>query len=129
MGSQVLAKADRVESYFTMDVSKNGKDLGKITAERTLYRNFDISSTRAGIRSTPIEDLYIVPSESRENQTSVGFRIFVNPMVWWIWIAGPIMLIGTSIVLWPTGFGWNGWSRFFRSSGKLPMDVDSPPNS
>ena len=92
MGSQVLAKADRVESYFTMDVSKNGKDLGKITAERTLYRNFDISSTRAGIRSTPIEDLYIVPSESRENQTSVGFRIFVNPMVWWIWIAGPIML-------------------------------------
>ena len=47
--------------------------------------------------------MYIVPSESREGEASIGFRIFVNPMIWWMWVAGPIMLLGTVVALWPAG--------------------------
>ena len=99
--SRTLQKSDRLESFFTMNVAKGDKFIGTLEAERTFYPGFNISATRAGIRSTPVEDLYIVPSEAREGDPSIGFRIFVNPLVWWMWIAGPIMVIGTTVALWP----------------------------
>ena len=98
-----MQKSDRRESFFTLDVSKGDNYIGTVEAERTFYPSFDMSATRAGIRSTPIEDLYIVPSETREGDQSIVFRIFVNPMIWWMWIAGPIMIIGTVVALWPSG--------------------------
>lgn len=102
-GSRTVQKSDRRESFFTLDVSKGDNYIGTVEAERTFYPSFDMSATRAGIRSTPIEDLYIVPSETREGDQSIVFRIFVNPMIWWMWIAGPIMIIGTVVALWPSG--------------------------
>ena len=99
--SRTLQKSDRRESFFTLDVAKGDQFIGTLEAERTFYPGFNISATRAGIRSTPVEDLYIVPSEAREGDPSIGFRIFVNPLVWWMWIAGPIMIIGTTVALWP----------------------------
>ena len=100
-GSRTLQKSNRRESFFTLDVAKGDKFIGTLEAERTFYPGFNISATRAGIRSTPVEDLYIVPSEAREGDPSIGFRIFVNPLIWWMWIAGPIMIIGTTVALWP----------------------------
>jgi hypothetical protein len=47
-----------------------------------------------------VEDLYIIPSEGLEDGRA-GFRIFVNPLVWWMWIAGPVFVLGTLIALWP----------------------------
>ena len=32
----------------------------------------------------------------------VGLRAFVNPMVYWIWIAAGVMLLGCLIAAWPT---------------------------
>ena len=93
-------KADRSEDRFLLRTYKNGELLGDMTARRTFYPSFDMASTRAAIRSTPVEDLYVVPSESREDG-SAGFRIFVNPLVWWMWIAGPVLILGTVIALWP----------------------------
>ena len=91
---------DRSESRFLLAAYKDGAPLTALEARRDFYPAFDISSTQAAIRSTPVEDLYVVPSSLQENG-SAGFRIFVNPMIWWIWVAGPVMVLGTVIALWP----------------------------
>ena len=31
----------------------------------------------------------------------VGMRAYVNPMVYWVWIAAGVMTIGCLIALWP----------------------------
>ena len=67
---------------------------------RSFYPSFNMASTRAAIRSTPVEDLYVVPSENLPDG-SVGFRILVNPLMWWMWVAGPVMVLGTVVALWP----------------------------
>ena len=103
VGSTVVPRADRREAFFTLNVNKGNSHVGTLVAERTFYQNFNISATRAGIRSSPVEDLYIVPSEAREGEESIGFRIFVNPLIWWMWVAGPILILGTVIALWPAG--------------------------
>jgi cytochrome c biogenesis factor len=41
-----------------------------------------------------------VPSENLPDG-SVGFRILVNPMIWWMWVSGPVLILGTVIALWP----------------------------
>ena len=100
VGTEVTMKADRQESVTTLNAYRNGSFVRTLTAHRDFYPAFSMSSTRAGIHSTYVEDLYIIPSETREDGTS-GFRVLVNPLVWWMWVAGPVFMLGTLISLWP----------------------------
>ncbi len=96
-----LSFADRTEFRTTVEVYRDGELLETMHPHRTFHPAFNMASTRAAIRSTPVEDFYVVPSENREDG-AVGFRILVNPLVWWMWVAGPVMIFGTVIALWPS---------------------------
>ena len=98
--TRVTEKADRTEYRSTIMAYKGGTFLGYLTPQRAFYPDFSMASTKAGIRSTPVEDLYVVSSETLDNGRA-AFRIFVNPLVWWMWIAGPVFMVGTVVALWP----------------------------
>ena len=100
LGTVETHKGNRTEFTSTVQVFRNGDPLETIRTKRSFYPSFNMASTNAAIRSTPVEDLYIVPSENLADG-SVGFRVLVNPLIWWMWVAGPVMLIGTVIALWP----------------------------
>ena len=100
VGTKITPKADRTEFVSTVKVYRGGELLGSMSPKRSFYPEFRMASTRAGIWSTPVEDLYVLPSELLEDG-SVGFRILVNPLVWWMWVAGPVFMLGTAIALWP----------------------------
>ena len=95
-----LAFADRTEFRTTVEVYRDGELLAVMQPRRTFHPDHNMASTRAAIRSTPVEDFYVVPSENRADG-AVGFRILVNPLVWWMWVAGPVLIAGTVIALWP----------------------------
>ena len=92
--------SDRTEYLATLEVYRDGELLEVMTARRSFYPAFNMASTLAAIRSTPVEDFYVVPSENRPDG-AVGFRILVNPLVWWMWAAGPVLIVGTVVSLWP----------------------------
>ena len=92
--------SDRTEYLATLEVHRDGELLEVMTARRSFYPAFNMASTLAAIRSTPVEDFYVVPSENRPDG-AVGFRILVNPLVWWMWAAGPVLIAGTVVSLWP----------------------------
>ena len=100
LGTTAAQKSDRTEFTSTLDAYKGDTYLGTMTSKRTFYPAFRMASTRAAIRSRPTEDLYIIPSEVRDDG-SAEFRVFVNPLVWWMWVAGPVFILGTVIALWP----------------------------
>ena len=100
VGTDVFEKVDRRESVTIMNAYRDGSFLQTLTAQRDFYPAFSMSSTRAGIRSTPVEDLYVVPSETLGDGRA-GLRVLVNPLVWWMWVAGPVFMLGTLISLWP----------------------------
>ncbi len=100
VNTTALAFSDRTEFRTTVEVYRDGELLEVMQPQRTFHPAFNMASTRAAIRSTPVEDFYVVPSENREDG-AVGFRILVNPLVWWMWVAGPVMIFGTVIALWP----------------------------
>ncbi len=100
LDTDVTPKSDRTEFASKVNVYRDGDLLRTMTAQRAFYPDFRMASTRAAIHSTPVEDFYVIPSEILDGG-SVGFRVFVNPLVWWMWIAGPVLLLGTVIALWP----------------------------
>ena len=112
LGTVETPKSNRTEFTSTVQVFRGGDRLETMRTKRSFYPNFNMASTSAAIRSTPVEDLYIVPSENLPDG-SVGFRVLVNPLMWWMWVAGPVMLVGTVIALWPQKI-------------RVPMPAQSP---
>lgn len=92
--------SDRIETTARFDVSRGGSSVGTMDARRTFYVDHGVAATRAAIRSTPIEDFYIVPSEFTRSGDAV-FRVYVNPVVWWMWAAGPLFVLGAVLALSP----------------------------
>ena len=127
VNTTALDKGDRTEFVSTVNIYRSGSFLGTLSPKRAFYPSFQMASTRAGIRSTPVEDLYIIPGENLEDG-SAGFRIFVNPLVWWMWIAGPVFILGTIISLWPQRGPAVALVRESapRQVGRLPRPRDVP---
>ena len=100
LGTTQVPFGNRVEFISSVEVYRDGELLDTISPNRAFYPSFNMASTRAAIRSTPVEDFYVVPSENLPDG-DVGFRILVNPLIWWMWVAGPVMVLGTIIALWP----------------------------
>jgi cytochrome c-type biogenesis protein CcmF len=94
--------ADRTERTATMNIYRGGEFLTTLEAWHGVYPEFNMLSTRAGIRSTPVEDLYIIFSELQPDGRTAAFRLLLNPMIWWMWLAGPFVVLGTGIALWPS---------------------------
>ncbi|MQG13883.1 MAG: heme lyase CcmF/NrfE family subunit [SAR202 cluster bacterium] len=100
LGTVEVQKSNRTEFTSTVQVFRDGELLDTLRTKRDFYPSFNMAATAAAIRSTPVEDLYVVPSENLPDG-SVGFRVLVNPLIWWMWVAGPVMVLGTVIALWP----------------------------
>ena len=100
MGSSALERADRTEAKAEIQVFQGGSFLGTYYPRRDFYPGANMASTKAAIRSTPIEDLYIIPGEFLEDGRAV-FRVHINPLVMWIWMAGPLLFLGVLVTLWP----------------------------
>ena len=101
VGATHTMQPDSAQSMAAFDVYKGGEFSGRMEANRAFYPVFRIASTKGAIRSTPIEDFYIVPSEFGSDDEAV-FRVLINPMVWWMWASGPVMALGILVGLWPS---------------------------
>ncbi len=51
------------------------------------------SLTHVAISSSPVADVYVVLAGTNSDG-SASFRIFVNPLVSWIWAGGAIIVVG-----------------------------------
>jgi cytochrome c-type biogenesis protein CcmF len=52
--------------------------------------------THVAISTTPLADVYVVLAATGADG-SASFRIFVNPLVSWIWAGGAIIILGVAL--------------------------------
>jgi len=86
--------------YADLDIKKNGLPAGKITPEKIFYTYWEQPRTEVAIKGNPIEDLYVILA-GWEDQTHATFQINVNPLIWWLWFGGYVVVIGTLFAVWP----------------------------
>jgi cytochrome c-type biogenesis protein CcmF len=102
-GLQTETTADKqgvIASIAVSDAS-TGKSLGIVKTERSMYLNQDQPATEVGIRSTPVEDLYLIVQSADTTQQVGSFAFLVNPGVFWIWVGALVLLVGGLVVAWP----------------------------
>jgi len=79
----------------------NGEELiGKLIPEKYFHRSYEQAVTEVAIRTTLLEDLYVILVAWDEDGTT-AFKVLVNPLVNWIWIGGVVFVIGGLIAFWP----------------------------
>ena len=98
---EFIAENSITKANFIISNKESKENLGNITAMHSYYPNYNQISVRSGILSSPIEDLYIIPKDFIDDK-NMTIRIAINPLAWWIWLSGPILIIGTLITLWPS---------------------------
>ncbi|MBI4186552.1 MAG: heme lyase CcmF/NrfE family subunit [Chloroflexi bacterium] len=84
----------------TLSVSNSGEPLGRLAPEKYFHRNFDQPVTEVAIRSTLVEDLYVILVGWDADGTT-AFKVLVNPLVNWMWLGGIVLVIGGLLAFWP----------------------------
>ncbi|MFH1169672.1 MAG: heme lyase CcmF/NrfE family subunit [Chloroflexota bacterium] len=84
----------------TLSVYNHGTLIGRLNPEKYLQKNFDQAVTEVAIRSTPLEDLYVI-LVGWDDAGNTTFKVLINPLVSWIWFGGAALLLGGLIAFWP----------------------------
>jgi cytochrome c-type biogenesis protein CcmF len=99
---------NRIVSAATVDVAKNGERIGLMTSEKrqhvdSFQRPTFEPSTEVAIRSGIQEDLYIVFAGAVDGTEEAVYRFNINPLVWWVWVGGVVLVLGGIVTMWPGG--------------------------
>jgi len=86
---------------LSIDVTKNGQDLGTIVPEHRLYKASKSSTSEVSIRRRLNEDLYVNFAGTTPDGLKVIIQAFVFPLVSWIWVGYWVVLMGTLVCLVP----------------------------
>jgi cytochrome c-type biogenesis protein CcmF len=83
----------------TVAVYSGDELLSRMSPSKEFHSTHSNANTEVAIRSTPIEDLYLILA-SWEGDVA-NFKFIVNPLVMWIWIGGWVILLGSIVAYWP----------------------------
>jgi cytochrome c-type biogenesis protein CcmF len=86
----------------TMQISKDGKDLGLLQPEKRFYLASKEGTSEVGIRQRPNEDLYLNFAGMSDDNKRAIIQAYVFPLVSWIWVGGLVLIGGTFICLVPS---------------------------
>ena len=108
LGISQYDQLNRQVTAATIEIRRDGKRLGLLTAEKrqhvdALGRPTFQPSSEVGIRSDAREDLYVVLGGVVDGTEQAVFRFTINPLVWWVWYGGMVLVLGGLIVMWPGG--------------------------
>jgi cytochrome c-type biogenesis protein CcmF len=84
-----------------VEVMRNGKPIALMQPAKLFYKRQGQPATSVALRSTPLNDLYVVLAGVDDNTGQATFQIFLTPLVFWLWAGGLIIAFGTVIVMWP----------------------------
>jgi cytochrome c-type biogenesis protein CcmF len=84
----------------TLSVTRNGQSLTTLYPEKRLYFAQNQPTTEVALRTSLFEDLYVILAGFEASKIAT-FKVFINPLVAWLWMGGLIMVLGTVIAIWP----------------------------
>lgn len=93
---------DLLITEATVDVYNNGRLVTSLHPRNELYTRSGQPMTIPDARSTIFEDFYtLIVNWEEMTPNSATFRVYLNPLINWVWTGGIIFIIGTLIAAWP----------------------------
>ena len=93
---------DRQVTRATVSVFRDGRPVGQLHPRRDFYFVNGEPMTIPGVRSTLEDDVYVL-LVTWEPVASDGatFKVYVNPLINWVWAGGLVFILGTLVAAWP----------------------------
>jgi hypothetical protein len=93
-----LAVRQEEAAAVEVDVARGGEHVTTLRPQRNFHFAQRQPQSEVAIRTTPIEDLYLVVT-SVDPDGDIALRAFVNPLTWWIWVGAGVMGAGIGVIL------------------------------
>ncbi|MBI5787901.1 MAG: heme lyase CcmF/NrfE family subunit [Candidatus Schekmanbacteria bacterium] len=91
----------KIVTAAILPVFKDGKKIDILTPEKNLhFKSSEQPVTEVSIHWNWCEDLYIILAGFMGDGLAT-FKVYINPMVVWLWVGGIVMAIGSVIAIWP----------------------------
>jgi cytochrome c-type biogenesis protein CcmF len=85
-----------------VDVYRNGIYLGQLNPRIDYYFDSQQNMTIPGNRSTLRDDLYVLLVDWQPvSSNGATFKVYVNPLVNWLWIGSLVFFLGIIVAAWP----------------------------
>ena len=101
----------------TVEVAKDGHPVATLTPRLVVFQQNPFQGAQPigvpALHSTPRQDIYVTLVEPSRDLKSVRLHVLVNPLLWWIWVGGAIVLLGGLVAFTPD-------ARERRASLKIP---------
>jgi cytochrome c-type biogenesis protein CcmF len=83
------------------ELTVSGRLSATMSAALRDYPNSATAIATPGVRTMPGEDLYVTLQAADVGSGAVTLRVFVNPLVAWIWVGGLVVALGAAFAIWP----------------------------
>ncbi|HEY0784592.1 MAG TPA: cytochrome c-type biogenesis CcmF C-terminal domain-containing protein [Acidobacteriaceae bacterium] len=87
--------------YALLDVFRGGRRITQMAPEKRFYAASQQPATMVANHSTLAWDLYVVYAGKNPDTGQPIIKVFLNPLVAWIWIGVLIVVAGTAVALTP----------------------------
>jgi cytochrome c-type biogenesis protein CcmF len=79
---------------------RGDEPVAMLEPEKRMYYQQSMPTTLPAVSSNLREDFYVILA-GLEGDRSAALKVFINPLVNWIWIGGFVFVIGNALLLWP----------------------------
>ncbi|MBS3975328.1 MAG: heme lyase CcmF/NrfE family subunit [Syntrophomonadaceae bacterium] len=100
-GLQNRDQGPNVVVFAQMPVFRHGHHVGFVMPEKVFFENWEQPSTEVSIVSSLREDFYVILSTWESYGKEATFKVYINPLIAWMWIGGYLLVIGTLFAVWP----------------------------
>ncbi len=116
LGISQYEALNRFVTAASVEVQRDGQRVGIVRSEKRQHvdsfgRPSFEPSTEAGIRSGLLLDLYVVFAGAIAGTEEAVYRFTINPLVWWVWFGGVVLVFGGAVTMWPGGGPTKGAPR------------------
>jgi cytochrome c-type biogenesis protein CcmF len=100
-----VADDGRIMDISQITVSQNGRTLADLRPRHDLYLGAmgNTPMNVAGLYSSVQGDFYVLLADFQQpDGATATFKVFVNPLINFIWFGGLILIVGTLVAVWKT---------------------------
>jgi cytochrome c-type biogenesis protein CcmF len=84
-----------------LGIERDGRRVWTGMPEKEFYKGQNQPVTEVDLISTLKEDVYMILADFNPETSAATIKVYVNPMVKWIWLGGWVIAFGTMIAVWP----------------------------
>jgi cytochrome c-type biogenesis protein CcmF len=100
--SEFTTADGRLVDRAVVNVYKGDQFITELHPRRDFYFESQQAMTIPGLRSTMEDDVYVLLVEWEPvSAQRATFKIYVNPLVNWVWLGGLVFIAGTLVAAWP----------------------------